>query len=93
MPSIACKDDTDDLGFTITGECSDSVKINGKPVAVEGSTMDDGAAINVNLSTLLKIDGKPVVIVGSGTEPHKRVPYVNQPGTIQTGDSSVSSDG
>jgi uncharacterized Zn-binding protein involved in type VI secretion len=84
---IARKGDTDDLGYTIVGDCSTDVKINGQPVALKDSTMDDGVAIVSELSTSIKVNGRFVALKGSRTEYHEHKP--KGIGTINQGSDDV----
>lgn len=68
---IARKGDQDDLGYIITSDVQEDVKINGQPVAVKGSTMDDGVAIVTDCSTTVRVNGQPVALKGSQTEEHR----------------------
>lgn len=86
---IARKGDTDDLGYTITSECDDTVKINGQPVAVKGSKMDDGVAIVDGVSETVKVNGIPVALKGSTTERHEHKP--KGVGTINQGSDDTKS--
>ena len=87
MPGIARKGDQDDLGYTITGELSDNVRVNGIQVALKGSTMNDGVTIIDGCSTTVRVNGVVVAVKGSQTEKH---PKENQIGTIQQGSPDVN---
>ena len=93
MPEIARKGDQDDRAHTITSGVVDSVKIDGQPVATQGSTMDDGVAITSGTIATVKFNGQPAAVVGSTTEKHTQDPGKNQPGTIKVGASDVNISG
>lgn len=85
---IARKGDTDDLGYIITSDVADGVKINGQPVAVKGSKMDDGVAIVGDVSDTIKVNGQPVALKGSTTERHEQNPRKGI-GTINQGSDNT----
>lgn len=87
--AIARKGDMDQLGYVITGEVSDNVKINGQPVALKDSTMNDGVAITGELSTTIKVNGRPVALKDSTTDRHERNP--KGPGIIMQGSNNTKS--
>ena len=85
----ARKGDTDDFGHTITSGTVAGVTIDGAPAAVKGSAMDDGVAITSGVSSTVRINGSYAAVKGSVTEPHTPGPGKNQPGTINSGSSTV----
>ena len=93
MANAARKGDTDQFGHTIENGCIDSVKIDGQPAAVKGSTMDDTVAITGDVIESVRINGQPVAVVGSTTEKHIKDPGKKQPGTIKVGASDVNISG
>lgn len=87
MPYVARKGDQDDLGYTITSEVSDNVRVNGQPVAMKGSLMDDGIAIVSDVIDTVRVNGRPVAVKGSRTEYHPQDP--KGVGTIVTASDNV----
>jgi uncharacterized Zn-binding protein involved in type VI secretion len=90
MTSIACKGDVDTYGFMIVSGCDESVTVNGRAVALQGSMLNDGSVI-VNAPGAIRVNGVPVAMIGSITTPHIPPPFI--PGAIMTGDPGVNLNG
>ena len=71
---VARKGDLDSLGYSISTEVSENVRVNRIPVAMKGSLMNDGIAIVGEVSNTVKVNGRQVALIGSTTEYHPNDP-------------------